>query len=89
MNQTLDRGGSRLTKPKPTWTRINRMDFRLGGISKALMLPTIGKRISTFDLEVKKIEIHDRRSVKRGKVGNEGENIDDISAGVENHPCWE
>ena len=30
-----------------------------------------------------------RGSVKRGKVGNEGANIDDISAGVENHPCRE
>ena len=53
------------------------------------MLPTVGKRSSTSDLEAGKIEIHDRRSVKHGKEGNEGENIDDISAGEENQPYWE
>ena len=63
------------------------MDFGLGGISKALMLPALGKRLSMSDLEAGQIGVHDRGLVKHGKVGNEGANIDDVSAGVENHPC--
>ena len=38
-------------KPKSTWTRINRMDFGLGGLSKALLLPTHGKRSIKSNLE--------------------------------------
>ena len=35
-----------ILKPKSTWTRFNRMDFGLGGLSKAFMLPARGKRIN-------------------------------------------
>lgn len=51
------------------------------------MLPALGKRLSMSDLEAGQIGVHDRGLVKHGKVGNEGANIDDVSAGVENHPC--
>ena len=33
-------------KPKGTWTRINKMNFGLGGFTKAIMLPGLGKRDS-------------------------------------------
>ena len=89
MNQDSGMDGSSLKKPKSTWTRINQMDFGLGGISKAFMLPTIGKRYSKSDIKEGKDEAHDTRVVKHGKVGNDGDNIDDISARVENHPYRE
>ena len=47
-------GGQAVThilKPKSTWTRFNRMDFGLGGLSKALMLPARGKRINDSAME--------------------------------------
>ena len=47
-------GGQTVThilKPKSTWTRFNRMDFGLGGLSKALMLPARGKRINDSVME--------------------------------------
>ena len=40
-----------ILKPKSTWTRFNRMDFGLGGLSKALMLPARGKRINDSAME--------------------------------------
>ena len=42
---------SHMLKPKSTWTRFNRMDFGLGGLSKALMLPAHGKRINDSVME--------------------------------------
>lgn len=32
------------SKPKGTWTRINRMDFGLSGFTKSITLPGLGKR---------------------------------------------
>ena len=74
-----------VVRPKSTWTRINRMDFGLGGFTKNLVLPTLGKREApqnvTPNLEVS----HAAPSLKRGKFDEV--NIDEISAGVESHPC--
>ena len=47
-------GGQAVThilKPKSIWTRFNCMDFGLGGLSKALMLPAHGKRINDSVME--------------------------------------
>ena len=47
-------GGQAVThilKPKSIWTRFNHMDFGLGGLSKALMLPARGKRINDSVME--------------------------------------
>ena len=38
-------------KPKSIWTRINRMDFGHGGLSKAFMLSTRAKRSNDSNLE--------------------------------------
>ena len=38
-----------ISMPKTTWTRINRMDFGLGGLTKALTLPSLGKRDTRTD----------------------------------------
>ena len=35
-------------KPKGSWTHVNRMDFGLGGFSKTIMLPGLGKRESPY-----------------------------------------
>ena len=85
-------GGQAVTyilKPKSTWTRFNRMDFGLGGLSKALMLPVHGKRINDSVMEEVYCEILGSREPKYVRVGN-GDDVDNvISAGVESHPCRE
>ena len=64
------------------------MDFGLGGLSKALMLPTRGKRNNDSVLEEEQCEILGSRETKRVRVGN-GDDVDNvISTGVESHPCW-
>lgn len=40
---TSDKLGSGNPKPKGTWTRINRMDFRLAGLTKAITILGLGK----------------------------------------------
>ena len=72
-------------KPKNTWTRINRMDFGLGGLARAISLPVLGKR----GLKDGEVGQYKEQNTKRGKiVENEG-NIFDISARVDSHPCRE
>ena len=78
-----------MLNPKSTWTRFNHMDFRLGGLSKALMLPACGKRINDSVMEEVQCEILGSRDLKHVRVGN-GDDVDNvISAGVESHPCRE
>ena len=45
-NTILDKDGPSNFKPKGTWTRINRMEFGLGGLTKAITIPGLGKIIS-------------------------------------------
>ena len=70
MDQESGLDGFRLTKPKSTWTRINRMDFGLGEISRALKLPTLGKRNSRPEVGEGSEADYDKRVVKCGKGGN-------------------
>ena len=72
-------------KPKSTWTRINRMDFGLGGFSKARMLPGLGKRESREAYEGQV----DEQNCKKGKLNSDDESNDHGSARVESHPCRE
>ena len=53
-----------------TWTRLNRMDFGLGEISKALKLSTLGKRTSKHEEGEGMEADSETRVVKRGKGGN-------------------
>ena len=41
---TLDQTGPIHLKPKNTWTRMNRRDFGLSGLTKSITLPGLGKR---------------------------------------------
>ena len=56
-------------KPKGTWTRINRMDFGLGGFTKAITLPGLGKRES-HEAQGGQIE---EQSFKKGKLSSDEE----------------
>ena len=87
MDQGVDKAMSSNLKPKSTWTRINRMDFGLGGLSRSLLLPTHGKRSIESNLEEEQCQNIDIREAKRGKVGG-GDDVENIiSAGVESQPC--
>jgi len=89
LDQRLEKDGPSSLKPKSTWTRFNRMDFGLGGLSKALQLPTCGKRSSESTREEEQHDNFDNREPKRGKVGD-GDVVENIiSVGVESHPCRE
>ena len=61
------------------------MDFRLGGLTKAITIPSLGKRDSR---EVQE-EQNGVQAIKRGKVSSDDGSIDCISARVESHPCRE
>lgn len=50
---------------------MNRMDFGLEGLSKALLLPTYGKRSIESNLEEEQCKNIDIWEAKRGKVGVE------------------
>ena len=67
----MDTTGPSVSRPKTTWTRINRIDFGLGGLTKALTLPSLGKRDTRTnssdqdeDLQTKKGRVEVRGSVE-------------------------
>ena len=80
---SLEGAGLSNFKPKSTWTRFNRMEFGLGGLARAITLPTLGKRNLRDDVD----EQVDGNEHKRGKVDNEDGFSEDLSAGVDSHPC--
>nr|POE54708.1 hypothetical protein CFP56_27785 [Quercus suber] len=71
LDQRLEMVAPSFVKPKSTWTRFNRMDFGLGGLSKALHMPTRGKRSSDSIREEELCDYSDFRETKRGKGGDE------------------
>ena len=73
--------GPSLSKPKATWTRMNRMDFGLSGFTMALNLPTLGKRDSASGGIVSLDYEQENLGVKRGKVDREENFNVDESAG--------
>ncbi|KAK9987011.1 hypothetical protein SO802_031962 [Lithocarpus litseifolius] len=77
----METNGLSLSRPKATWTRINRMDFGLGGLARALTLPSIGKRDSRSDLD-------EDYQTKKGRIEGcscrEGCDVE-ISAGLMEH----
>ena len=79
----MDEVGLSNYKPKPTWIRFNRMEFGLGGLARAITLPTLGKRDTRDEVS----EQVDENEHKRRKVVNKGGSSKDLSAGVDNHPC--
>ena len=69
--------------PKGSWTRVNRINFGLGGFSKTIILPGLGKRESREPYEGQAEE----QICKKGKLNSDDENNDHGSVGVESHPC--
>ena len=64
----------------------HRMDFGLGGLTKALTLPSLGKR----DIRTKSSDQDEDHQTKKGRVEVRGsvEGSDaEISTGVDSHPC--
>nr|POF00459.1 hypothetical protein CFP56_43316 [Quercus suber] len=85
VDKPTDEVGLSTTRPKTTWTRINRMDFGLGGLTRAITLSSLGKR-DVRETSSGQVEDHE---AKRGRVLDEEDNLVDISAGVDSHPCRE
>ena len=81
----LDQTGPMQLKPKNTWTWINIMDFGLSGLTKSITLPGLGKR-DVREREGMQIE---EQNAKRGRLSVKEKTKDDVSAGVESHPCRE
>ena len=81
----LDQTGLLQLKPKSTWTRMNRMDFGLSGLTKSITLPGLGKR----DTREREGLQNEEQIAKRGRLSDEEQTKDDVSAGVESHPCRE
>lgn len=68
IDKLTDKLGPSSSMPKTTWTRINRMDFGLGGLARAITLPSLGKR-DTRAISSRQNEEHE---TKRGRVeGND------------------
>ena len=85
VDKPTDDFGPFTTRPKTTWTHINRMDFGLGGLARAITLPSLRKR-DVRETSNRQIDEHE---TKRGRVLNEEDNVVDISAGVDSNLCWE
>ena len=83
IDKLTDDFGPSTTKPKTTWTFINRMDIGLGGSARTISLPPLGER-EVRETSSGQTEEHE---TKRGRVLNEEDNVVDISAGVDSHPC--
>lgn len=44
VDKLTDESGPSTSRPKTTWIRINRMDFGLSGLARAITLPSLGKK---------------------------------------------
>ena len=84
-NTLLDKDGPSNFKPEGTWTRINRMEFGLGGFTIAITIPRLGKR-SSREMQEGQVDV---QATKRGKVGSDDGSTDFISVRVESHPYQE
>lgn len=80
---SMDGVGLSNFKPKSTWTSFNRKEFGLGVLARAITIPTLGKRDMRDDVG----EQVDENKHKRGKVVNENGVSENLSAGVDSHPC--
>ena len=72
-------------KPKAKWVRLNRMECGSNESARDVSTPTLGKRRVRCTLFAE----HEEHQWKRGRVESSEAIRDEISAGVESHPCWE
>nr|POE96733.1 hypothetical protein CFP56_43459 [Quercus suber] len=59
-NTTLNKNGPNNFGPKGTWTQINRMEFGLGGPTKPITLPALGKR-NTHAVQEEQMDVQDTK----------------------------
>ena len=81
----LEVPGPSFVKSKSMWTRINRMDFGLGGLARAFATSRLGKH----ELNDEDCEQDEQQRNKRNKQDEVKGSFDDISAGVDGQPCRE
>lgn len=65
------------------------MDFGLTGFTRALTLPTLDKRDATQEAAIYLDADQGVLILKCGKIDIDGASNEEISAGVEIHPCRE
>ena len=70
----LDQTGPMQPKPKITWTRMNRMDFGLSGLTKSITLPGLGKR----DVRERQGMQIEEQTAKKGRLSAEEKTKDDV-----------
>lgn len=79
--------GPRLSKAQEMWPRLNCMDFGLSDFTKALNLPTIGKRDPVLGKGTAGRIFYEEQTVKHGRFDRSSTVDNDISVGVVDHPC--
>ena len=77
--------GLSTSKPKSTWVRLIRMECGPGGKNGATNTQSLGKR-NSMQGPYKEV---DEQSMKKGKVEETAVVANELSAGVERHPCQE
>ena len=77
------------TQSQFRWIRFNRMEFRLGGFTKALNLTTFGKRGMDRETETDISYDQEGKAVKQGRLNLCSTIEDDTSVGLVSHPCRE
>ena len=80
--------GPSVLETQAKWTRLNCMDFGLSGITKALYLPTLGKRGMELNKAKGMNVMQEEHAAKRGRFDSDStDDDDDTTAGVVDHPC--
>lgn len=85
--RSSESSGPRLSEVQGTWTRLDHMDFGLSDFTKALNLPTLGKKHPALGKGTAGRIFHEEQIVKRGRFDRSNTVDDDILAGVVDHPC--
>ena len=83
----LDCNGPSVLMTQAKWTRFNRMDFGLSGITKALYLPTLGKRGVELNKPTGLNTLQEEHNAKKGRFDSDSIDVDDTAARVVDHPC--
>ena len=88
-NSRFDHAEANPNRPKPTWTRLNRMDYGPVVSSNNNLKSIVGKRgLEDFLYEDNSREAEPTYS-KRSKGDKEDGKPDNTTAGMDDHPCRE
>ena len=84
-----DCNGPSVLKTQAKWTRFNLMDFVLSGVTKALYLPTLGKRGVQLNKSTGLNTLQEEHNAKRGRFDSDNTDVNDTAVWVVDHPCRE